>query len=215
MAYPTYTAADLAEFSGRAVETYTSYATQATTQATLLFKMATCLADFPTDPDEAQLAKFAILSIADSFVLIQPYQLTKASPFTSETIGSYSYSKAKAVTVSVANGSQTGDMWFDLAVSKLSVCDEFDGVPTGGGVEVFEYDGIFTTGHIPDNVRLLGPKDLDRFSLYPFAPLSPLMDPDAGGGGGGGEIIWDDPELPSVPSDWIEDPENPGFFFAP
>lgn len=26
-------------------------------------------------------------------------------------------------------------------------------------------------------------------------------------------IVWDDPELPLVPSNWVEDPDNPGFYF--
>lgn len=168
MVYPTYTKQDLADFSGRDVVTYTAYAeTSALPQATLLFKIGTCLADFPTDPTQAALAKMAILSMADAIVLVQPYQTVIANPFSSETIGSYSYSK---VASAVASGLPTGIAWFDLAIKELSVCDINDNIPSGGGVEVFEYDGLFAPGVRKGNALFLSPRDIDSSRTFGYDP---------------------------------------------
>lgn len=200
MAYPTYTKDDLSDFSGRPVQSYTAYSAQAITQATLLFKIGTCLADFPQGQD-GELAKMAILSMADSIFLAQKYQEAAASPFSSETIGSYSYSKtAKAV----ASGQPTGIMWFDLAVEKLGVCEDLDNIPFSGGIEVFERDGMYARGGMASNIRFLSPQDLNQtrnfgYDPAPGYPGQPQGNVDLDGSGSNyDEIIWDDPELPHV-----------------
>lgn len=166
--YPPFTVDQLAGFSGRAVETYVSeVVATALDQATLLFKLGTCLKEFPEDPDEAKLAQYAIIAMADHLVLQQKYQEALASPFSSETLGSYSYSKQAAEMVMA--GTPTGVMWFDLAVSRLGVCDVADGVPDGGGIEVFEYDGYFVPGVMAGNVRLLSPDEMSRLYGPPDA----------------------------------------------
>lgn len=162
MAYPTYTATDLATFSGREVATYGNFAAQALLQATLLFKIGTCLADFPA-PDanngiDYELAKFGILSMADAIFLVQPFQTVLSSPFSSETIGSYSYSK---VSTAVASGIPTGVTWFDIAVGKLSVCDDLTASIFSGGIEVFEHDGVLVAGAAEGNTRLVSASDTD------------------------------------------------------
>lgn len=216
MAYPSYTKDDLSDFSGRPSLSYTAYSAQAITQAVLLFKIGTCLADFPQGQD-GELAKMAILSMADSIFLAQKYQEAAASPFNSESIGSYSYSKtAKAVS----SGQPTGIMWFDLAVDKLGVCEDLDNIPFSGGIEVFEHDAQYVHGGISANARMLSPQDLnvsrsfgyDPAPGYPGQPVGPMVN---AGLGGGDDIVWDDPELPSIPDNWTEDPNNPGFFIAP
>lgn len=165
MAFPTYTIADLSTFSGRPEPSYPSPYTESTAlvQALLLFKMATCLTDWPTDPDQAQLAKFAVLELADQFVLSQPYTLINNSPFQSESIGSYSYSKAQKA---IKAGTPLGLGWFDLAVGQLGVC-ELGGL-TGGGISsgsigVFEDDATFgvKTGDTSGKRYVLGPSQLD------------------------------------------------------
>lgn len=155
MAYPIYTKEDLASYTGRDLTEYSGFSDTAIQQATLLFKIATCLADLPDDPIQVELAQYAILSIADAIVLAQPFQKVIANPFSSESIGSYSYSKASKA---VAAGLPTGISWFDLAVGQMSVCEISDGMPTGGGIEVFEHDGSFTEG-FGENVRLLTTQD--------------------------------------------------------
>lgn len=166
--YPAFKKEDLGDFSGRPSQSYTKYADTAVSQALLLFKIGTCLAQFPDDPMKAELAKNGILAMADSIFLSQRYQQAAASPFNSETIGSYSYSK---VASAVSNKQSTGIMWFDLAVSQLSECDSVsDGIPTGGGIGMFEYDGVFVPAAGPETVRYLGPQELDMSRAYGYDP---------------------------------------------
>lgn len=170
MGYTEYTKDELAEFSGRPVESYTPYADDsAIPQALLLFKIGTCLAspDDLTDT-EKQLVDMAILSMADSIYLSQPFAAAMASPFNSESIGSYSYSKtAKAV----ASGAPTGIMWFDLAVTQLSVCDQLAGGDMAfGGIEVFEHLGTFAKGSIGSNIRYLSPAEISLSETWGYDP---------------------------------------------
>lgn len=142
MAYPVYTAADLAAFSGRPEASYpTPYTTQAIYQATFLFKLIMCLSEPPTDPDFVELMKLAILQLADAFVLVQPYQAAVAGPFQSETIGSYSYSKA-TFSARIQKGLPVGLNWWDLALGLLrdeNCGDTFAMVETGS-LGLFERD---------------------------------------------------------------------------
>jgi hypothetical protein len=156
--YPTFTPADLAGFSGRPEASYPSpYTDEALKQATLLFKIGTCLATFPDDPMQADLAKYAILSMADYIVLNQPNAQVLAGPFQSESLGSYSYSK---MAKTAASGGETGVAWFDLAVDQIGQCDQNDEIMSGGGIEVFEFDAEFAVARTDGNtVRVLSPKD--------------------------------------------------------
>ena len=165
--YPVYTANDLAAYSGRDVASYSSYATQAVTQATLLFKLATCLKEFPEDEMSQQIASFAILAMADAIVLVQPYQEVLSNPFTSESIGSYSYSKMAS---KVSSGLPTGVSWFDTAVFQIGVCDLNSDVLSGGGIEVFEFDGVFASGIRGNNTRFLSPQDIDTSRAFGYDP---------------------------------------------
>jgi hypothetical protein len=102
-------------------------------------------------------------------------------------------------------------MWFDLAVVKLSQCANIDF--SGGGIEIFEHDGIFSVrGSGYD--QLLGPADI-RINPWAVEDNIPILfDPDREIVVDGA-VVFDDPELPSVPDTWIEDPNNPGFMIAP
>ena len=168
MSYPQYTKQDVATFTGRAVASFPSFVeTSALPQAILLFKIGTCLASLDAlTADELELSKNGILSMADAIHLAQPYSVAVASPFNSESIGSYSYSK---VAKAVSRQEETGVMWFDLAISRLSVCDEQETGMFGGGIEVFEHDALFTGG-TGGNVRLLSPKDIDQSRFFGFDP---------------------------------------------
>lgn len=117
---PVPTIADLAQFTGRTVDSYSAFADQTLTQATLLFSIVTRLQEMPTEPDMAALAMNAILEMADRMYLEQGYAETIASPFQSETIGSYSYSKSSTAVIA-RTGQTTGLFWWDLAVDELSV----------------------------------------------------------------------------------------------
>lgn len=167
--FPDFTVQDLSNLSGRPVEDYDNSAlvVSALIQAELLFKIGTCLGDeWPEDPTMSSLAQMGLLAMADAIYLTQQHQKVLANPFSSETIGSYSYSK---VAGAVMTGLPTGVTWFDLAVSKLSICSIVANIPIGGGIEVFENDAVFTTGS-GGNVRMLSPKDMNRSRTYGFDP---------------------------------------------
>lgn len=163
-AYPNFTVSDLASFSGRDASEYNAYAATAIAQATLLFKLGTCRSEFPDDVIQAELAGTAILAMADAIFLVQPFQKTLSNPFSSESIGSYSYSK---LSKAVAGALPTGITWFDLAVSHLGQCD-LD-IPMGGGIEIYEHDAVFTPGS-GNNTRMLSPRDIEAFRGYGYDP---------------------------------------------
>jgi hypothetical protein len=174
MPYPVFTKQDLADFSGRPVASYTGYTDRAIRQAVLLFKIGTCLANLaPKDTLEYEIAVEGILAMADQIFLAQRYQQQVASPFQSESLGSYSYSKTAK---SVSDGEKTGVEFFDIAIDQLSVCDETDDIPSFGGVEVFEHDGMFARGE-GGNLRFLSPKDLDQSRSYGFDPAGSQTTP--------------------------------------
>jgi hypothetical protein len=159
--FPAFEAKDISEFSGRHLAAYPQgYTPQALKQSVMLFKMATCLRTFPDDDFDAELARYAILSMAEALVLSQPYNAALANPFQSESLGSYSYSK---VSGAVMAGVPTGISWFDSAVMQLGICERVEegtiGGGSSGGIEVFEHQGKFGPGL--KNPRLLGPNDSD------------------------------------------------------
>lgn len=154
-AYPTYSASDVAGFSGRPEGLYPPvYTPNAIVQALLLFKLATCLTEWPEDEDMAQLAQFAILSMAENLVLAHEYAGIAASPMQSETIGSYSYSK---VSAKVKLGEDTGIAWFDMAVQRLGVCETGDNV-AGAKFNLFAYDMPVVINENGDQF-VLGPRN--------------------------------------------------------
>jgi hypothetical protein len=152
--YPEYELSDLAAFSGEDEAAYTrpGYVASALEQAFLLFEIGTCLTEWPDDTKNAKIAKFAVLSMADAIYWVQPFQKVLRNPFSSETIGSYSYSKLSSA---VSAGLPTGVSWFDLAVSTIGVCDFGSGIPLHGGINVHEED---KTPHDGYGV-FLGPDD--------------------------------------------------------
>lgn len=171
MAYKTYTLTHLVNFTGRTSSAFQqSYVeTSAIPQAVLLFKLATCI----TDPDaltadERLLVDYAILAMADALQLEAKNRLAASTPFNSESLGSYSYSKTAQA---IQRGDETGIMWFDQAVSSIGQCDSSDGDFQRGGIEVSESDGVFTSGYLSGNVRLVPTAEQDAGS-YGFDPNS-------------------------------------------
>lgn len=160
MAYKTYTLTNLTNFTGRTASAFQSgfVETSAIPQALLLFKLATCIADPDALTAEGkQLVDFAILAMADELQLAAKNRLVASSPFTSETLGSYSYSKAAQA---IQRGEETGVMWFDTAVRQLSLCDSTDGSFDRGGIEVFESGGDFVEGSLRGNARLVSASEM-------------------------------------------------------
>lgn len=190
--YPVPVIADLANFSGRPAATYTGYANSALLQATIRFTHLTEI----TDPSQIQgfgaisaadnqlLAFNGILSLADNIYLQFPYQQAIASPFNSEMIGSYNYSKSAmggaggtmsrlAPAALELNLDKTGIVLFDLAVQMLALRTRAAGV-FHDGVSVFDRGerrpamGASLFIERDDGRRfVLGPEDHNLFSVFP------------------------------------------------
>lgn len=149
----TYTAEEVANATGNPVGDYTDFIDEAIDQAILLFGIATCLPDdqWPDSARDAKMARLGILHMADAIFWAQPWQKVLRNPFSSETIGSYSYSK---LTSAVSAGLPTGISWFDIATTKLSICDVSNG-PSHGGWLVHEENKTAEGGY----GVFLGPAD--------------------------------------------------------
>lgn len=171
--FPIYTVSDLSAFSGRSLDEYTPYADSAIIQALIFLLMVTQLNTFPSDQLEQMIFKYAVLAWADRLVLEQPYQDAVANPFQSQNAGSVSWSKP--ITYSRGNaqanalkGEQTGVQWFDLAVQKLAKRTEFGGVYSKS-IEVAWDDTVHIRhDHETGEVRLVGPAEMDKDSLFGF-----------------------------------------------
>jgi hypothetical protein len=152
------TVEDLSRFTGRSVSSFGSFGafvTEAISQATLLFQLATGRTSLPDNEIEQQLAINGILEMADKIFLGRSYEEVTSSPFQSETIGSYSYS---LMTKRIQSGNDTGLTWFDMAVDRLSLWDVAHTIGSGS-ISVF---------HDPHMVRysrhqgiFFGPADLN------------------------------------------------------
>lgn len=172
MTYPEFTTQDLANFTGRPKASFREpYVTgSALPQALLLFKMGTCLASLnDLNADGKNLARYAILAMADAIQLASQYASVHANPFNSESIGSYSYSK---VAKAVADGFPTGVFWFDSAIQSLSVCETTDGLAMSGGIEVFENasTNVIVPGHSGANLAFLTPGDIADSRSFGWDP---------------------------------------------
>lgn len=152
LAAPTVT--EMAAFTGRPEAMLGDFAPQAILQATLMFSQLTELSEYPDDPDLTQLAKFAILEMADRILLEQPYAETRSGPFQTETIGSYSYSKITATSKSPTAGSRTsGLFWWETALDLLAA-KGISGL-AHGSVRIDNDDVVYTTdGPMVINVDL-------------------------------------------------------------
>lgn len=163
------TVAQLSEFSGRPESEYSEFATQALAQATLLMEFASGLDSPPTSSAfHAQLFLNGILDAADHIYLSQQYKAVRANPFASETIGSYSYTKASAA---VQRGEPTGMTWFDMAVTELGVKTQ---IFRTQGVSVFEKDDLARDPETGD-IFVAGPSDRDN-APFPFYTSQPGWD---------------------------------------
>jgi hypothetical protein len=148
--YEVPTLDELSQFSGRPSSSYTSFATNALIQATIIWTALTQITDssFLCSTDDQNLAQWGICAYADYLYLRQPYQQVIANPLQNESIGSYSYSKPMAEMARNAQAMEvqsetTGVYLFDLSVRLLAVRTRAGGV-FHGGVTLFERT---STGH--------------------------------------------------------------------
>jgi hypothetical protein len=180
MPWPVPTVVQLAEYTGRPVTSYNSYANSALLQSAIMF---TTLAELGAsdydglDPDDQTLANMGVMAMADWLYLRWPYQQVIASPLQNETIGSYSYSKpiqemarnAQAIEVT---SEKTGVDMFDLAVRMLARRERANGVFFGQitGFEHFARDDAARVKFDKETggLVLVGPADRDKFDLQFF-----------------------------------------------
>lgn len=116
---PAPTKAELALFTGRSEASFDAYFQAALEQATLLLALLTGLDALPDDPQQAKLVKFAIMELADQLILEQPYKEETGGPFSSETLGGYSYAQSQSF-VKAKERKPLGLLWWDLAVEMLA-----------------------------------------------------------------------------------------------
>lgn len=152
---PIPTVAELAAFKMKPESFYNStYALQAMTQAAFLLMLRTGISEMPTDEQESTLVEYAIMDLGNIIYLESPYDTILAKPFSSETIGSYSYSKSAQAA---KNGDATGSIWFDLAVEQLSALDGSYEV-NSESISMFERDNLYVG--IDNRRYVLGPEDI-------------------------------------------------------
>jgi hypothetical protein len=190
--WPVPTPAELAEFTGRPVGSYTGYVNSALLQATMMFTILAELGadDYPGMQADLQLlAKMGVMSMADWLYLRFPYQQVIASPLQNEEIGSYSYSKpvqemarnAQAIEVT---SEQTGVPMFDLAIRRLARRQQMTGVFFGQltGFEHYGRDDLAYVKWDPREQRmvLVGPADHDKIDMQFFSISSEMFPADPG-----------------------------------
>lgn len=164
--WPIPTITQLADHSGRPEATYsTAFANQALFQATLLLATLTERPDSAgLSDDEVSLANQGILAYADHLYLVHPYDAVVASPFSSENIGSYSYSKPsnsgsqRVLASAELKSEDTGVMWFDLAIRMLSLHQKIAGVASEA---VTVFDDVFFVNDATGRRVIFGPADFD------------------------------------------------------
>lgn len=153
---------DYAAFLDLSVAQLSSYHHEALTQGRDLMWLATQMVEDPTDADELRLLHRGIMSVAEAMEVSKGYRSLSLSPFTSETIGSYSYEKLGSI---VRRGVPIGLMWFDLAVSYFYT--ETDIVNTGKAL--FEIDEALVEAETSDGrTALLGPGTRSRLATSAF-----------------------------------------------
>lgn len=192
MTWPVPTPAELSEYTGRPVASYTSYVNSALLQATMMFTILTELGagDYSgMSADFQQLANMGIMAMADWLYLRFPYQQVIASPLQNETIGSYSYSKpiqemarnAQAIEVT---SEQTGVPMFDLAFRRLAKRQQMSGVAFGQitGFERTNRSDLARVVWDPCEKRmvLIGPGDVDKLDQQFFDINAEMFPADPG-----------------------------------
>lgn len=195
--FPTFTVAQLAQFSGRPLQSYTPYADQALIQAVVIFMLVTQVETWPTDELSQNIATLGILQYADVLVLEQPFQQVLHNPFQSQTIGSTSYSKPVAymrgnAQANALKGESTGIPFFDYAVQKLALRTEFGGIyGMSLDMEMGHGDGDVWVrhDHRTNTLKLVGPAEREReLGIFAGGDMNaenwPAQENPGSGGGG-------------------------------
>lgn len=157
MALVAPTLDDLLAFVGSTVATEfdsdSDYATSLLQQVTDLLEITTGVSTLPTDALELRIFKYGLCELTMFLFLAQNHRAAQMSPFSSETIGSYSYAKAQG---RASGGMPIGLLWFDLLVA-LFLGDT--DAPLSTSTSVFEDEGVYVNYYTGRGRRVLGPQD--------------------------------------------------------
>lgn len=176
--YSTPSTQQLADFSGREVDALTSFAPTALGQAALLFSIVTGIDEEPDDARQSTMILNAILDMALHLYDNQPYTEVRSRPYSSETMMSYSYTVG-SVPARALDGSRTGLVWWDLAISRLGI-DPASVRVSSASIMVFENLWDADAGPYRDssgNVRFAGPADLRQSTFFPDDTTVVVHDP--------------------------------------
>lgn len=95
-----------------------AWAQQVLSDSAALMELGTGLSAYPSDTALALVMRNGIMDMAQNLEVIRDNAEELYTPFSSEHIGSYSYSKALTrAQYSIANKLGTGVFWFDQALS--------------------------------------------------------------------------------------------------
>lgn len=113
-------------------------------QATDAFWVFTGLSDYPDDPRAARIARYAIMELTSWLLSQHENRAEINSPFSSERIGSYSYSKMQRAKEDFSSGLYWLDLFFrwlsgNETASQVSVSSENVFSPQGYTFEEQEF----------------------------------------------------------------------------
>lgn len=136
------TAEELFDFWGADAEADTDRADLLIQLSADLLWLATKIEDDPADPRLANLVKYAILDMAAYLYINRDSINENYSPFNSERIGSYSYSKMYSraysrLSKTITGNEPTGVPLFDRVVDELLDAATFATTMTVGGEHIF------------------------------------------------------------------------------
>ena len=99
------------------------WAEAALQQAADLFWLATSLTEYPPDAQSVRMIKYAMMEMAQ-YLLVQDDNKTEIfSPYNSERIGSYSYSKLARADSKIQRNIPLGLFWWDKAVNMFATAN--------------------------------------------------------------------------------------------
>lgn len=150
------TEVDLARFTGREIDYFDSFVMESIDQAGDLFEIATDLTVFPTQGIDGRIARRGVLAMAEAIYEGNAYRDLRASPFRTETIGTYTYALAES---NVLSGVPSGVAWFDIAVERLRA-DTGSSI-SGSSISAFDRPGDVID--LDGRPVLIGPADTEDF----------------------------------------------------
>lgn len=107
------------------------------TQATDALWLFTGMEEYPSDARENRIAKYAIMDLTLWLMAQAEHREEINSPFSSERIGSYSYSKMQQAR----SGLETGIYWLDLLFTLLNRSGADQGLSWVSAERVFNPEG--------------------------------------------------------------------------